>query len=79
MPTVKTMNCPQCGEPGTLEVPDDEWKKWDNRKGPMIQDAMPSLTPEERDQILIGLHPECSDAFYGDDNDDEYVEWVIGE
>ena len=35
------------------------------QRGDLVQRAFPNLTPEERDLISVGVHPECADKFYG--------------
>jgi len=36
-------------------------------KGELIQDAMPNLTPDEREFIKTGVTPDEWDDIYGDD------------
>jgi len=33
------------------------------------REIWPDLTVEQVDHIITGIHPECSDEFYGEEND----------
>jgi hypothetical protein len=51
-------HCPGCGKRSTIEVPDAGYIAW--MQGTLyLSEAMPELTPEQRDQVLTGWHPEC--------------------
>lgn len=34
-------------------------------QGALVQDAFPNLTPEQRELLITGTHPECWDAMMG--------------
>lgn len=51
-------HCPGCGKRSTIEVSEAAWLAW--MQGSLyLVEAMPELTPEQRDQLLTGWHPEC--------------------
>ncbi len=57
--------CLQCGKiPFTVILDSIQYFNYFLR-GMRVQDAFPNLTAEERDMLSVGIHPECSDAFYG--------------
>jgi len=61
MATINTPRCWQCGKTGELQISSDIYfagiKKLD--EGALIQNAFPSLSSEQREQIMTGIHPEC--------------------
>ena len=58
-------NCPICHNPSIIQVPDHEYMEW--QLGAYIQDAMPSLTADEREQLLTGICPDCWADSFGED------------
>ena len=66
MVTVTTDTCTMCGQGGEVQVPAEEFDKWDHGRGPYIQKAMPSVSADVREQILTGTHPACWDALWKD-------------
>lgn len=63
---IETPRCFKCGKQGQLEIPTQIWfagiKK--SEEGALIQDAFPTLTNEQREQLLTGIHPECWKAIF---------------
>ena len=62
-----TRVCPFTGNRNTLYIPDltpamlAEW-----RGGALIQDAMPSLSKEEREFLITGITPTMWERVFGD-------------
>lgn len=54
-----TKTCPRCGRSGSVVVSLSDYNKYKN--GARIQDAFPNTSPELREQILTGYHPNCWD------------------
>lgn len=52
-----TKRCIHCGKTGFINVDEDEL--FDYLTGKLAQDAFTSLSPEIREQIISGTHPEC--------------------
>ena len=58
------ITCPFCGEDHAVEVNLAQYEAWQN--GELIQNAMPDLTPTEREQLISGLCPKCQAKMFGD-------------
>lgn len=58
------LTCPFCGEDHTVKVSLAGYIKWE--RGELIQNAMPDLTPIEREQLISGLCPKCQAEMFGD-------------
>lgn len=48
---------PNCGKVFLIPVPVSERDAW--KEGMLIQDAMPSLTQDDRELLISGTCPEC--------------------
>jgi len=67
--TIETMPCPDCGKEGKVEnVSENGYKRW--RAGDFIQNALPELSPEKREQMMTGMHPECWNRMFPPDPDE---------
>ena len=55
--------CPFCHTEHTVLAPFDGYFDWQN--GELIQNAMPELTPTEREQLISGLCPNCQEIIFG--------------
>ncbi len=67
--------CPLSGEFNTLEIDIDieALKRW--QKGELIQNAMPNLSPDEREFIMTGITPDAWDkAFEEEEDPDQGIE-----
>lgn len=51
-----------------IDVTDEQLQDW--RDGTAIQDAMPNLTPDEREFIKTGITPKEWDEMFGDAGDE---------
>ena len=58
------ITCPFCGEDHAVEVNLAQYEAWQN--GELIQNAMPDLTPTEREQLISGLCPKCQAKMFGE-------------
>ena len=56
--------CPFCGADHAVEVDLAQYKAWQN--GELIQNAMPDLTPTEREQLISGLGPKFEVKVFGE-------------
>lgn len=69
MLTIETIRCFVCGKGGIVyDVPESGYKKW--KAGAFIQDALPMLSADLREQLLTGTHGRCFDRFFPPDEDD---------
>ena len=64
MKNVVAITCPFCGEDYAVEVDLAQYEAWQN--GKLIQNAMPDLTPTEREQLISGLCPKGQAEMFGD-------------
>ena len=51
-----------------IDVTDEQLQDW--REGTAIQDAMPNLTPDEREFIKTGITPKEWEEMFGDAGDE---------
>ena len=68
---ILTIQCPICGKEHEVEVSETALYKWQN--GALIQNAMPTLSAVEREQILSHICPACQVSIFGEEDaeDDE--------
>jgi hypothetical protein len=69
---VHTPQCFHCGKDGWVAMTYDQFlfAKDAFAKGALVQDAFPFLSPDEREMLISGTHPECWTAMFGDEDDD---------
>jgi len=60
-------DCPSCGLEARTVVPGQGL--WDWEHGAFVQNAFPTLTADEREQITSGFHGKCWDDFFLDEDD----------
>ena len=58
------ITCPFCGADHAVEVNLAQYEAWQN--GELIQNAMPYLTPTEREQLISGVCPKCQAEMFGE-------------
>lgn len=58
-----TIQCPFCGEYHEVDVNETAYNNW--RSGELIQNAMPDLTPTQREQLISGLCIKCQEKIFG--------------
>jgi hypothetical protein len=49
--------CVMCGKRTEISVPTVGWEKY--KAGELIQRAFPDMSPQDREMIMTGTHPEC--------------------
>lgn len=59
---VKT-TCPMCGKTTEIEVEEKGYKLW--KQGARIQDALGTLTADQREMLISGICPVCWDRMWG--------------
>lgn len=71
MPTIKftTPKCPHCGKTSTVELEELAFDNWVG--GMFIQDAFPQMSPDEREVMITGTHPECWDKIFPPEEDEK--------
>ena len=58
------ITCPFCDTNHAVEVNFAQFEAWQN--GELIQNAMPDLTPVEREQLISGLCPKCQAEMFSE-------------
>ena len=58
-----TIQCPFCGDYHEVDVNEIAYNNW--RGGELIQNAMPDLTPTQREQLISGLCIKCQEKIFG--------------
>ena len=67
--TIIAITCPFCGADYEVEVNFEEYVNW--MAGELIQNAMPSLTPTEREQLISHICPKCQGTVFGTEEEEE--------
>jgi hypothetical protein len=65
---VRTAPCLGCWKRSTLRIPYEGYKAW-IVDGEYIQDALIDLTPAERELILTGIHDECWNELFPEEDE----------
>jgi hypothetical protein len=69
--------CPFCRQDAQVTVPVDAYHLWDNGHGPLIQDCLPMLSPDEREILISGCHGHCFDNQFADEiTGNEFELWL---
>jgi len=68
--TAVTTKCPLCKKEEVLQVPQSGYDSWMNG-GVLIQRAMPSLTPTQREQLITGICGPCWDNTFKEEEEEE--------
>lgn len=71
--TTVSIRCPFCGQTQELHMTADQYArycKWAAKRGP-IQDILPDLTADQREQLMTGICPTCWDSMLYEDEDEE--------
>ena len=55
--------CPFCGKEHSVKVSEHSFDEW--QSGALIQNAMPTLSATEREQIISHICPTCQDRLFG--------------
>lgn len=58
------IQCPFCGSVTELHVPFDGYMAWES--GELIQNALPELSPTEREVLISNLCPDCQKDVFGE-------------
>jgi len=60
--------CRVCAEPREITVPAAGFMAW--QRGEFIQDAMPEVSAEDREQLISQTCPTCWDEMFPEDFDE---------
>lgn len=64
-----TKRCPHCKEVSVFALDKQEYEQLFIKNG-FIHDVFPHLTPEEREVMISGTHPDCWIEMFGYPDDD---------
>jgi len=62
---VETPRCFHCGKTGTVTVVAEAYASWKAKRGP-IQQFMPEMHEDLREQLISGTHAKCWDEMFGE-------------
>ena len=65
-----SIQCRSCGETKQVVVDPQDMKKW-KEEGAFIQDALPYLSPADRELLISATCGECFDNMFGPGEDDD--------
>ena len=65
--TIVQRVCPVCGKTFEISIPTDDYINW--QCGELIQDAMPYLSPSNREFLISGICGECQEKIFGGDEE----------
>lgn len=54
--------CPHCDKIQTVTVPHESYRAW--QFGMKIQDAMPTVSADDREILITGICPTCWDELF---------------
>lgn len=60
--------CPFCAQSSWVTVPVEGFIRW--QAGAYVQTAFPDLSPDQREILISGAHPDCWDVFMEIGEDD---------
>lgn len=58
--------CTLCGREQEIQVNQERYRTW-KESGAYIQDALPELTPGEREFLISGICEKCFDKQFGEE------------
>ena len=61
--TITTRQCIMCGESTTMDVNAVKLRRW--RDGEHVQNVWPEWSPDKRELMITGTHPNCWDTMFG--------------
>ena len=59
------INCVMCGTDHTVEVRAEAFAEW--QRGAFIQDAMPEVSPDDRELLISKICGDCFEATFGEE------------
>lgn len=65
MTIYEIVECPFCGTNSVVEVDADGYFAW-KYDGELIQNALPNLTPTEKEMLISGMCEDCQKKFFGE-------------
>ena len=75
---LETKPCPWCSQIGEVGITTEEVdgiKRYED--GALIQEAFPTMPPEDREQLISGVHPLCWKAMFEEGDTEIFVPPVL--
>lgn len=69
-------NCPICGTTATVQVDPTGYKLWKTGEN-LIQDALPDLDLDQREQLMTGICPTCWISAFGEPANSDHDEYDL--
>lgn len=63
----KCPTCMHCGKSARVTLDKSDVDRW--KDGAYVQTVWPDMTPEDRETLISGFHPECFAAIFGGDDE----------
>lgn len=63
----RTRNCIHCGKASIVSLDVEKVIRWQG--GAHVQTVWPEMTPEERELLVTGTHPECWDIMFPEEEE----------
>lgn len=64
---VETKPCMQCGKRSYVEMTPEQHHRYYEQQA-FVQDVFPDWTPDQRELLITGTHPECWDAMFPEED-----------
>lgn len=65
--TIKTKACIYCYKSSDVTVLKSDYQRW--QSGALIQHAFPEMTKDQRELLNTGIHSDCWDSMFKDDEE----------
>lgn len=65
---IQTPQCSWCGKTGTVEMTFADYMQFEHGSG-LIQDRLPHVPADVREQLKTGYHPACWKEMFGGDDE----------
>ena len=67
--SLETRACCMCGKSSTLLLDSMSFAAW--KSGVYVQDAFPTMNADQRELLITGVHPECWNVLFPDEESSE--------
>ena len=61
-----TQICPHCNKDAAVSVVRHHYHRW--IAGELAQHAFPEMKPEDREMLISGIHPQCWEEMYPEED-----------
>lgn len=71
-PYTYTNSCYHCGQENIITIDQQDYKLWKVNQT-FVQLVFPELSPEQREILISGTHPECWDEVFPEEDEDPVI------